>query len=113
MVLMSSVLRQSLGVMSVAWVQPTTPAKQHSMFTPPKSLTVIATADCSSSAFVMSTLTGSTVDDGKSFFNFSISVAACDGFRSNSARPDKPCSRSARPLTIARVPAPPVTVDGD
>ena len=110
-VLMSRVLRHSVDEKSVAWVQPTTPAKQQRIVIFPSSLTVMSTADCSSSAFVISILTGSILEDGKSFFKASISVVACDGARSNRARPDKPCSRRARALTRARVPAPPVTMD--
>ena len=109
-VLMSSLLFHSEGVISIACVQPTTPAKQHSMSTLPSSETVRSTADSNCSALVTSTLTDRTVAPGKSFLSASISRDDFEWSRSKSARPERPCSSKARAFTRARVPAPPVTV---
>ena len=72
-VLISSLLFHSEGVMSIACVHPTTPAKQHSISTLPNSDTVSLTADSNCSAFVTSTLIESTVAFGKSVLSASIS----------------------------------------
>ena len=109
-VLISNLLFHSAGVMSIACVHPTTPAKQHSISTLPNSETVSLTADSNCSAFVTSTRIESTVAFGKSVLSASISRLDFEWSRSNSARPERPCSSKARALTRARVPAPPVTV---
>ncbi len=108
-VLISSVLLHSGALMSMACVQPTTPAKQHSMSTLPSSRATSSTADFSWSALVMSTFTERICALGKSFFRESISLEEELESRSNSARFERPCSSRARALTRARVPAPPVT----
>ena len=76
-VLISSRLFHSEGDISIACVHPTTPAKQHSISTPPSSETVSLTADSNCSAFVTSTFTKSTLALGKSALSASIS---CDDF---------------------------------
>ncbi len=60
-VLISSLLFHSEDDMSMAWVQPTTPAKQHRISTLPSSETVSLTADSSCSALVTSTFIDKTL----------------------------------------------------
>ena len=108
-VLISNLLFHSEADISMACVQPTTPAKQHSISTLPSSEVVNLTADSSCSAFVTSTLIDKTLALGKSVFSASISRVDFECSRSKSARPERPCSSKARAFTRARVPAPPVT----
>lgn len=110
-VLTSSVRFHSSGVISTACWQPTTPAKHIKISTLPSSCAARSTAVWTCVASVTLTLSVTIVACGKSVRRASISALACDGSRSNRARPERPCSSSARALTKARVPAPPVTGD--
>lgn len=107
--LMSCTRRHSAAGISIACVQPTTPAKQHSMSMLPSTLTVLSTADATwfssrtSTASVMMRRSGNW--ECRSFTDSN----ACSGFMSQSARPEAPCSRRAFAASRASVPAPPVT----
>ena len=89
--------------------QPTTPAKQHRMSALPSSAAVSSTACFTWAASVTLTVFVTICAFGKSVRRDWISVSACEGSRSNSASPERPCSSNARALMSARVPAPPVT----
>lgn len=108
--LISIVHFHSARVISVACVQPTTPAKQHSISTLPRRLAVSATAALTLSESLTSTCFVMIWTEGNSAIRFVMGPAACWGLISSRASPERPCSRSARAHSSARVPAPPVTV---
>lgn len=93
----------------MAWVQPTTPAKQRSVEIEPRTLRVSVRA----AAMAVSERTSTAMVRMRACGNWVCSVLrwekAVSGFRSQRARPVAPCSRRARAASRARVPVPPVT----
>ena len=110
-VLMSKVRRHSSDVMERAGVQPTTPAKQQRISRLPSWEAREAMAVVRAGSSVTLALMGRILAAGKLRVNDAISsLAASENARSRSPRPERPCSRSARAVTKARVPPPPVTI---
>ena len=109
-VLTSNTRRHSSARMSTACTHPTTPAKQHRISTLPNSAAVSSTARSTCAASVTSTRLTRICAPGKSAARDLTSESAWAKSRSRSARLERPCSRRARALMRARVPAPPVTV---
>ena len=110
-VLMSRVRRHSSGLMSIACVQPTTPAKQQRMSRPCNSWAAEVMAALTLGASVTLTCLQMIFALGKSLRKLSMAVDALDGLRSKRPRPVTPCSSRARAASRASVPAPPVTVE--
>lgn len=108
-VLISSVRFHSAGAMSSACVHPTTPAKQHSIFTGPSSAVDWASARSTCAGSVTSPHIERIRACGKSRKREVIWSAVEEKSRSKRTKPESPCSRRARALTRARVPLPPVT----
>jgi photosystem II stability/assembly factor-like uncharacterized protein len=94
----------------MAWVQPTTPAKQSRMSMEWVEAAV-AKAAVTAGASVTSTGVQVILAEGKSVMRDWIAGSEVVKVvrRSKSVRLDRPCSRSARAAARARVPAPPVT----
>lgn len=114
-VLTSIVLRHWVSCMSRAGTQSTIPAKQKrwSML-PPRVEAVFVTASAMEAASVTSTAMLKMRVEGKSEAR---EVMVCWELRrvdsrSQRQRPEAPCSRRARAVERARVPAPPVTGGG-
>ena len=109
--LTSKVWRHSSGVMERAGVQPTTPAKQQRISMLPSWEAREAMAVVRESSLVTLALPVKILAPGKSRVKEAISsLAVSENARSRRPRPERPCSRSARALTRARVPPPPVTI---
>jgi hypothetical protein len=92
-------------------VQPTTPAKQHKIFTAPKVRTVALSAISMLVLSLTSTSMVATFAFGYSFFSSSSATSECSKLMSHSANPCRPWSRSAFAHSRASVPAPPVTAN--
>jgi hypothetical protein len=93
----------------MAWVQPTTPAKQHSMSMLPSTFAALSTAEAIWASSRTSTASVMMRRSGKRACSFLMRSKAASGFTSQRARPEAPCSRRASAASRARVPAPPVT----
>lgn len=95
-VFISRVRRNSAAVISIAWVQPTTPAKERTTSMEPRCLAVSVTAALTAASSVMSTVLKLIFAEGNSAWS---SLALRDdwvGFTSKIMRPFAPCSRRAR-----------------
>lgn len=96
--------------MSSAGVQPTMPAKQRSVVMGPSTFTALERADAIWDSERTSTASAIMRRSGNLACRAWMEGSAWSGFRSQRARPEQPCSRSAVAASRASVPAPPVTV---
>jgi hypothetical protein len=93
----------------MAGVQPTIPAKQQRMSTLPRTLSVSCNAVAMADSLRTSTAQVVILVLGNLECRVLTVSKACSGFRSQRARPVRPCSRREVAASRARVPAPPVT----